>query len=123
LLLLTMIHIPHITTLFPYTTLFRSHQLDFERLGFEWVDIQDWEKSIISFSRRGVSPDHAIVVVCNFTPMTRQNYRLGVPRSRHWKEILNSDASEYGGSGQGNLGGVTSEAHRYHGRDHSISIN
>ncbi len=98
------------------------HQLDFERLGFEWVDIQDWEKSILSFSRRGISPDHPIVVVCNFTPMTRQNYRLGVPRSGHWKEILNSDASEYGGSGQGNLGGVTSEAHRFHGRDHSISI-
>jgi len=98
------------------------HQLDFERMGFEWVDTQDWEKSIISFSRRGISPDHPIVVVCNFTPMTRQNYRLGVPRSGHWKEILNSDASEYGGSGQGNLGGVTSEVHRYHGRDHSISI-
>jgi len=105
-----------------YTKELAMHQLDFERLGFEWLDIQDWEKSIISFSRRGRSPDHPIVVVCNFTPVSRRNYRVGVPRGGYWKEILNSDALEYGGSGQGNLGGVTADAHRYHGRDHSISM-
>src|SRR5438128_1158771 len=105
-----------------YTREIALHQLDFERLGFEWLDIQDWEKSIISFSRRGRSPDHRIVVVCNFTPVSRRNYRVGVPRGGYWKEILNSDALEYGGSGQGNLGGVTADAHRYHGRDHSISM-
>jgi 1,4-alpha-glucan branching enzyme len=105
-----------------YTRELALHQLDFERLGFEWLDIQDWEKSIISFSRRGRSPDHPIIVVCNFTPVSRRNYRVGVPKGGYWKEILNSDASEYGGSGQGNLGGVTAEAHRYHGRDHSVSI-
>jgi 1,4-alpha-glucan branching enzyme len=98
------------------------HQLDFERLGFEWIDIQDWEKSIISFLRRGLSPDHLIVIVCNFTPVFRQDYRVGVPRGGFWKEILNSDASEYGGSGKGNMGGVTAEAHPYHGRDYSFSI-
>src|SRR6266704_3326482 len=106
-----------------YTRELAMHQLDFERLGFDWLDIQDWEKSIISFSRRGRSPEHPIVVVCNFTPVSRRNYRVGVPRGGYWKEILNSDASEYGGSGQGNLGGVAAEAHRYHGKEHSIRIN
>jgi 1,4-alpha-glucan branching enzyme len=98
------------------------HELDFERLGFEWLDIQDWEKSIISFSRRARRPDTRIVVVCNFTPIARKNYRIGLPKGGYWKEILNSDASEYGGSGEGNLGGVTAEAHRHHGRDHSFSL-
>jgi 1,4-alpha-glucan branching enzyme len=98
------------------------HELDFERLGFEWIDIQDWEKSIISFLRRGRNPDQLIAIVCNFTPVSRRNYRVGVPRGGHWKEILNSDASEYGGSGQGNLGGVNAEAHPYHRRQYSFSI-
>jgi 1,4-alpha-glucan branching enzyme len=98
------------------------HQLDFDRLGFEWLDIQDWEKSIISFTRRARDPDQVIVVVCNFTPVTRTNYRLGSPRGGYWKELLNSDSMIYGGSGLGNLGGVTAENHRFHGRDFSISL-
>ena len=106
-----------------YTRELAMHELDFERLGFEWLDTQDWEKSIISFSRRARSPDQRIVIVCNFTPELRRNYRIGVPRAGFWKEMLNSDASEYGGSGQGNLGGVMAELHLYQGRDQSISIN
>src|SRR6266566_384487 len=98
------------------------HQLDFERLGFEWLDIQDWEKSIISFSRRAKSPEHSVIVVCNFTPILRKNYRLGVPKRGRWKEILNSDALEYGGSGQGNLGGVDADQHPFHRRKDSMSI-
>jgi len=105
-----------------YKTEPAMHHLDFERRGFEWLDIKDWEKSIISFLRRGKSPDHPIIVICNFTPVLRKNYRVGVPKGGYWKEILNSDASEYGGSGQGNLGGITAEAHRFHGRDSSVSI-
>jgi 1,4-alpha-glucan branching enzyme len=98
------------------------HQLDFERLGFEWLDIQDWEKSIISFTRRARDPDEMIIVVCNFTPIARTNYRLGSPRGGYWKEVLNSDSNIYGGSGLGNLGGVTAENHRFHRRDFSISL-
>ena len=105
-----------------YRTEPAMHQLDFERLGFEWLDIQDWEKSIVSFARRARNPEHVVVSVCNFTPKPRKNYRLGVPSGGQWKEVLNSDALEYGGSGQGNLGGVEADHHPFHGRTDSISI-
>jgi len=105
-----------------YRTESAMHQLDFERLGFEWLDIQDWEKSIVSFARRARNPEHVVVSVCNFTPKPRKNYRLGVPSGGRWKEVLNSDALEYGGSGQGNLGGVEANHHPFHGRTDSISI-
>ena len=105
-----------------YRTEPAMHQLDFERLGFEWLDIQDWEKSIVSFARRARNPEHAVVSVCNLTPKPRKNYRLGVPSGGRWKEVLNSDALEYGGSGQGNLGGVEADHHPFHGRTDSISI-
>ena len=105
-----------------YRTEPAMHQLDFERLGFEWLDIQDWEKSIVSFARRARNPEHVVVSVCNFTPKPRKNYRLGVPSGGQWKEVLNSDALEYGGSGQGNLGGVEANPHPFHGRTDSISI-
>ena len=105
-----------------YRTEPAMHQLDFERLGFEWLDIQDWEKSIISFARRARNPEHMVISVCNFTPTLRKNYRLGVPSGGRWKEVLNSDALEYGGSGQGNLGGVEADHHPFHGRTDSISI-
>ncbi|HEX9196157.1 MAG TPA: 1,4-alpha-glucan branching protein GlgB [Candidatus Bathyarchaeia archaeon] len=105
-----------------YRTEPAMHQLDFERLGFEWLDIQDWEKSIVSFARRARNPEHVVVSVCNFTPKPRKNYRLGVPSGGRWKEVLNSDALEYGGSGQGNLGGVEADHHPFHGRTDSISI-
>src|SRR5207245_8866427 len=64
-----------------------------------------------------------VLVVLNFTPVPRMNYRLGVSGSGYWKEILNSDAVEYGGSGQGNLGGVSTDAHAFHGKEHSIRIS
>jgi len=82
------------------------HGLDFLKEGFEWVDFRDWEGIIISFLRKGKGTDDIILVVCNFTPIPRKNYRVGVPRSGFWKEVLNSDSMIYGGSGQGNFGGV-----------------
>ncbi len=98
------------------------HELDFDRNGFEWMDTKDWEKSILSFARKSKRPEHPVLAVCNFTPVPRTSYRVGVPRMGFWKEVLNSDAVEYGGSGQGNLGGVQAEAHPFHGRNHSICI-
>ena len=98
------------------------HELDCEPAGFEWVDCTDWEKSIISFLRKGKTPGDCILVVCNFTPVTRYNYRVGVPRGGYWKEMLNSDAGEYGGSGQGNLGGVEATTVPCHGRCSSLSL-
>jgi len=98
------------------------HERDFEQVGFEWIDFSDWEKSVVSFIRRGKSEDEQLVVVCNFTPVPRQDYRVGVPAGGHWREILNSDAGEYGGSGQGNFGGVEASAMPFHGRNHSLSL-
>jgi len=105
-----------------YATESAMYEWDFERTGFEWLDIQDWEKSIISFVRRGRNPHRKVVVIGNFTPVSRRNYRIGVPDSGYWKEVLNSDAIEYGGGGQGNLGGVHAEQHPYHRREFSISV-
>ena len=85
------------------------HQRDFEAGGFEWMDYHDAENSVIAFVRHGHDPADLLLVVCNFTPVPRHNYRVGVPRAGWWREVLNSDAWSYGGSGQGNLGGVEAD--------------
>lgn len=98
------------------------YELDFESAGFEWTDFRDWENSIVSFVRRGKSTKDVILVVCNFTPVPRHNYRIGVPVGGYWKEVLNSDAREYGGSGVGNFGGVEAAPIPSHGKYHSVSL-
>jgi 1,4-alpha-glucan branching enzyme len=98
------------------------HQLDFEAGGFEWVDCKDFERSVISFLRRARNPDDQLLVVCNFTPVVRQNYRIGISTAGYWREVLNSDASLYGGSGQGNLGGLSTVPLPIHGRPFSLNV-
>jgi len=96
------------------------HERDCDAEGFRWVDCNDAEKSLISFTRRGRSTDDIVLVVCNFTPVTRENYRLGVPRGGYWKEVLNSDAAEYWGQGFGNMGGVEAAPVPSHGLPHTL---
>jgi 1,4-alpha-glucan branching enzyme len=96
---------------------------DFQSEGFEWIHCQDAEKSIISFVRKGRSKKAVLLVVCNFTPITRTNYRVGLPFGGFWKEVLNSDAKEYGGSGYGNLGGLEASPIPFHGKYHSLSLS
>jgi 1,4-alpha-glucan branching enzyme len=96
--------------------------LDTEPAGFEWVDGNDSDNSVISFMRKGTGPRQTILAVANFTPVPRLHYRLGVPEEGYWKEILNSDGQEYGGSGMGNLGGVYTEPMPSHGRNFSLSL-
>jgi 1,4-alpha-glucan branching enzyme len=98
------------------------YELDFERSGFEWIDFRDWENSIISFIRRGKSTRRVVLSVCNFTPVPRFDYRIGVPVGGFWEEVLNSDRCEYGGSGLGNLGGLEAEPIPFHGRPYSLSL-
>jgi 1,4-alpha-glucan branching enzyme len=98
------------------------YEQDFSNDGFEWIDIHDWENSCISFLRKGKSPENTILVVCNFTPVPRYNYHLGVPSAGYWKEILNSDAQIYGGSGHGNFGGVEASPIPSHGKSCSLSV-
>jgi len=98
------------------------YEVDFNYWGFEWMDFRDTEQSIISFMRKAKNPDDLLVVACNFTPLPRYKYRIGVPRPGFYKEILNSDSSEYGGSNMGNSGGISAEEIKWHGRLYSISI-
>jgi 1,4-alpha-glucan branching enzyme len=97
------------------------HRNDFESSGFEWVDCHDADASVISFLRRGRSGE-TMLVVCNFTPVPRPNYVVGVPNGGWWREVLNSDSGIYGGSGMGNLGGVEARAIQAHGRSHSLEL-
>jgi len=98
------------------------HELDFSADGFEWMDVNDAEHSVVSFVRKARSNDDLVLAVCNFTPVPRQNYRVGVPRGGWWREILNSDAAHFGGAGWGNLGGVEAAPVEQHGRYHSLSL-
>ncbi len=96
---------------------------DFVAAGFEWVDHQDVEESTLSFLRKARNPDDLVLVVCNLTPVPRENYRLGVPRGGWWREMLNSDAGTYGGSGRGNRGGVEAAPVGAHGHYHSLVLD
>jgi len=97
------------------------HELDCDTAGFEWVDCHDTEASIVSFLRK---PRHgpAVLVVCNFTPVPRTNYLVGVPVGGAWRELLNSDSAHYGGSGMGNFGAVEAAPVPAHGRFHSLAL-
>jgi 1,4-alpha-glucan branching enzyme len=97
------------------------HLFDCNPAGFEWVDCADWQGSTVSFLRKGDGAE-SILVACNFTPVPRLGYRIGVPCGGTWREIFNSDAAEYGGSGMGNLGAVQAEAVPTHGRAFSLPL-
>jgi 1,4-alpha-glucan branching enzyme len=98
------------------------HERDFDSRGFEWVDCQDADQSVIAFLRRGASEEESLLVVGNFTPVPRHNYRVGVPADGTWAELANSDAETYGGGGLGNPEGTPAVPIRYHDREHSISL-
>jgi 1,4-alpha-glucan branching enzyme len=98
------------------------YEADFEPSGFEWVDCNDSDSSTVSLIRKGHSTDDLLLIVCNFTPVVRPNYRVGVPRGGFWKEVLNSDAWNYGGSGCGNLGGIEAAPIPVHGRPYMLNL-
>ncbi len=99
------------------------HQRDVDAGGFEWIDADDAENGVLSFARRGHDESQPIVIACNFTPVPRRDYRLGVSFRGCWREIVNSDATEYGGSGVGNLGMVEASEQPYHGRSCSLQVS
>jgi 1,4-alpha-glucan branching enzyme len=98
------------------------HEIDFEPTGFEWIDCNDYESSVISLIRRGKDRREWLVAVLNFTPVVRRDYRVGVPEQGFYRELLNSDAAYYGGGDIGNSGGVTAKAVPAHGRPYSIDL-
>jgi 1,4-alpha-glucan branching enzyme len=97
-------------------------EVDFEYRGFEWIDFQDAASSIIAFERKARDSRDRIVVVCNFTPVPRHGYRIGVSESGQYAEILNTDSFHYGGSNMGNSGEVTSEDIPFHHRPFSLNL-
>jgi 1,4-alpha-glucan branching enzyme len=98
------------------------HTLDNTVDGFEWVDCNDNATSTISLLRKSESPRDTVLVTCNYTPVPRLGYRVGVPHGGYWRELLNSDGREYAGSGMGNLGGVRAEPIPVHGRPFSLNL-
>ena len=98
------------------------YELEFESAGFEWIDCNDSQQSVLSFIRKGRSAEDIMLVVCNFTPVTHYGYKLGAPRGGVWKEALNSDSTYYGGSGQGNLGVIQAERIPCHARPYSLNL-
>jgi 1,4-alpha-glucan branching enzyme len=98
------------------------HVLDADPAGFEWVDCNDSANSTISLLRKSESESDTVLVVCNFTPVPRTTYRIGVPHGGYWRELLNSDGAAYGGSNMGNGGGVNAEAIPAHGRPYSLKM-
>jgi 1,4-alpha-glucan branching enzyme len=97
-------------------------ETDFSHEGFDWIDFRDVEQTVVAYLRRGMVTGGELVFACNFTPLPRHGYRLGVPRAGTYRELLNSDAVEYGGSGIGNWGAVESEEVPEHGRAHSLCM-
>jgi 1,4-alpha-glucan branching enzyme len=105
-----------------YSSMPALHEVDFSWEGFEWIDFHDVDHSIVSFIRRARDPSDFIVVAANFTPVPREGYVLGVPEPGFYRELINSDASCYGGSGVGNYHGVPSESRPAQGRPHSLML-
>ena len=98
------------------------HELDHDWTGFQWIDFCDATHSVIAFLRKAKDQNNQILCLCNFTPVPRYNYRVGVPAEGHYRELLNSDASTYGGSNVGNLGGLRTSALPSHGMPHSLAL-
>jgi 1,4-alpha-glucan branching enzyme len=98
------------------------HEVDFDPHGFEWIDANDAQLSTLSFVRKSRDEKSIVLVVCNLTPLPRENYLVGVPQPGFWREMLNSDATFYGGSGVGNHGGTHSTPVPAHGRYHAVRI-
>jgi len=98
------------------------HEVDFEWSGFEWLEPNDAATSVLSFMRRAKNGDDFIVAVCNFTPVIREDYRVGVPRPGFYRETLNTDSKHYEGGDAGNAGGVQAEPIPWHDRPYSIKL-
>ncbi len=98
------------------------HQVEFHWSGFEWIDINDVESSVITFLRRAEDRNDFLVVLCNFTPAVRHGYGVGVPEGGVYTEIFNSDSAEFGGSGVSNGDYLEARPNAMHGRPFSVSV-
>ena len=99
------------------------YEVDFTSAGFQWIDCNDWNGSIVSFLRRARDPENILVFVSSFTPVVRTHYRVGVPRGGYYRERINTDAALYGGSNVGNGGGVMADPIPHHGQPFSLRLS
>jgi 1,4-alpha-glucan branching enzyme len=99
------------------------YQVDFDYTGFEWIDFMDSDNSIITFMRKASDSKDLLVFVCNFTPVYREDYRVGVPFHCGYEELLNSDSKMYWGSNKGNYGGLWSDEIAWHNQPYSLNLN
>ena len=98
------------------------YEVDFNWQGFEWIDANDSDNSVFAFIRRGKKTEDLLVIILNATPVVREGYRVGVPQPGFYEEVMNTDASNYGGSNAGNLGGQNASNQLYQGRPHSLCL-
>ncbi|MEZ6121296.1 MAG: 1,4-alpha-glucan branching protein GlgB [Pirellulaceae bacterium] len=98
------------------------YEQDFVGEGFEWIDCQSADESVLAFLRKGKDPNDTVLVAMNFTPVPRESHRIGVPQLGWYQEKFNSDSSHYGGSNLGNYPGVSAEEVEWHGRPYSIQV-
>ncbi len=99
------------------------HELDFDGQGFEWIDCQSRDDSVLVYMRKGKNPADFVVVCCNFTPVVRSQYRVGLPQGGWYEEVFNSDSEYYGGGNVGNYPGIVAEDIGHHGRPFSLPVN
>jgi len=97
-------------------------EVDDSYRGFEWIDLQDSESSIITFIRFARSREDFIVFACNFTPVPREGYRIGVPKAGLYRELFNTDSELFGGANLGNAGAVWADEIGFHGRPASLNV-
>ncbi len=98
------------------------YEKDFEEDGFQWIEANDSDNNVLSYIRKGKNTEDQLIVVCNFSPIPRHNYRVGVPFEGYWKEVLNSDSNHYGGSDVGNMGGVKASPVGAFGHYYSLNL-
>ena len=107
-------------------TFYKTHpalyEHDFDQSGFQWIEANDSDQSVFTYMRFADDPADMLVIACNFTPIPRPDYQIGVPVAGHYQEVLNSDSELYGGGNMGNLGGVDTQANERHGWPQSLSI-
>jgi 1,4-alpha-glucan branching enzyme len=98
------------------------HQKQFSSEGFEWINYSDHQNAVLTYIRKGNNAKEDLIIVCNFTPVVRENYRIGIHQKRNLVPVFNSDNKNYGGSGAGSLETLKIELSPYDGRDYSVQL-
>jgi 1,4-alpha-glucan branching enzyme len=97
-------------------------EVDFDPVGFYWIEPNDSDSNVVVFARASKDQERVLITAMNLAPVVRGPYRIGLPRAGRWKELINTDAEQYGGSGVGNMGRVEAEPIPWHGQPFSAEV-